>query len=304
MTRAKKPAPAPDLAALIPSWEIAMQAERKSPKTIRVYREGAQQFIKWCVANDRQPVLDRATVQAYTAALLAKGAEPHTARTRQGALRRYSFWLADEKITDDNELLGMKQPKLDVKVTEPLTDDEIKALLKACDGRTFRDVRDTALIRFMFETAARAGEVCAMLLEDVNVKQGVAVITRGKGGRGRVVPFSPHTGVAIDRYLRMRATHRLVDTKQLWLGDRGTTHSYSSMQRSLAFRARIAGVDRFHPHLLRTTAASNWLAAGGSEGDLMAIAGWKTREMLDHYVAATANSRAIDSSRKLNLGNV
>lgn len=304
MTRAKKPAPSPDLAALLTSWEISLQAERKSPKTVRVYREGAQQFIRWCAANQREAVLDRATVQAFTASLLASGAEPHTARTRQGALRRYAAWLVAEGIAEQNQLLGMPQPKLDVKVTEPLSDDEMRLLLKACDGKTFRDRRDEAIVRLMHETGARAGEVANILLEDIDVKKGIAVITRGKGGRGRIVPFGPKTGVAIDRYLRMRATHRLAHTPALWLGDRGTTHSYSSMQRALQARARIAGVTRFHPHLLRHTAATNWLAAGGAEGDLMAIAGWRSRDMLDRYVAATANTRAVDAARKLNLGDI
>jgi integrase len=132
----------------------------------------------------------------------------------------------------------------------------------------------------------------------------MAVIRCGKGGRGRVVPFGPQTGVAIDRYLRARRTHSLTDTTALWLGDRGKTFSYSAMQRSLGYRARVAGIDRFHPHLLRHTAATRWLAAGGSEGGLMAVAGWRSRKMLDRYVAATAAERAAAEAGGLNLGEL
>ncbi|OBK39853.1 hypothetical protein A5658_02960 [Mycobacterium sp. 1245111.1] len=243
-------------------------------------------------------------MQAFTAALLAAGAEPHTARTRQQALRRYSAWLLSEDEIEHNELLGMKQPQLDEKITEPLDDNEIKRLLKACEGKTLRDRRDEAIVRLMCETGARAGEVAAMLVDDVDVKRGTAVITRGKGGYGRIVPFGPQTGLAIDRYQRMRRTHRLADTKALWLGDRGTTFSYGAMQRSLAYRAQLAGIPRFHPHIMRHTAASRWLAAGGSEGGLMAVAGWRSREMLDRYVRATASSRTADEARGLNLGDL
>jgi integrase/recombinase XerD len=35
--------------------------------------------------------------------------------------------------------------------------------------------------------------------------------------------------------------------------------------------------------VLRHTAAHRWLAAGGTEGGLMAVAGWSRRDMLDRY---------------------
>jgi integrase len=65
-----------------------------------------------------------------------------------------------------------------------------------------------------------------------------------------------------------------------------------------------AGIEGFHIHRLRHTAASRWLAAGGSEAGLMAVAGWRSRDMLDRYVMDTAMSRAADESRRLNLGDL
>jgi integrase/recombinase XerD len=72
--------------------------------------------------------------------------------------------LAEEGETDTDPLLGVKAPKLDSKVTEPLTNDEIRAMLKTCKGRDLRERRDEALIRFMVETGTRAGEVVALEL--------------------------------------------------------------------------------------------------------------------------------------------
>jgi integrase len=69
-------------------------------------------------------------------------------------------------------------------------------------------------------------------------------------------------------------------------------------------RAKQAGVEGFYLHRMRHTAATRWLAAGGSEGGLMAVAGWSNRQMLDRYVAATASERAADEARKLNLGDL
>jgi integrase/recombinase XerD len=45
-------------------------------------------------------------------------------------------------------------------------------LLKACEGKSLRDRRDEAVVRFMLETGARAGEVAAMIVDDVDIKRG------------------------------------------------------------------------------------------------------------------------------------
>jgi integrase len=63
-------------------------------------------------------------------------------------------------------------------------------------------------------------------------------------------------------------------------------------------------VTGFHPHLLRHTAAHRWLAAGGSEGGLVAVAGWTRADMLTRYTKARASDRAADEARRLDLGNI
>ncbi len=301
---ARRKPPTLDLAALLPSWELALRAERKSPQTIKSYGDGVRGFIRWCETNGHSPALDRELMKGFVADLLDGGAEPSTARSRQLGVRRFSAWLTEEGEIDDDPLLGLKAPKLDSKVTDSLTDDELKRLIKACGGREFRDRRDEAIIRLMAETGMRAGEVTSLSVGDVDLNRGLVTVRRGKGGRGRLAPFGDQTARAIDRYLRTRRTHRLAETPALWLGDRGKSLEYYGLHRALKYRAQLAGLTKFHPHLLRHTAASRWLAAGGSEGGLMAVAGWSTRDMLDRYTRATASDRAAAEARGLGLGDL
>jgi integrase/recombinase XerD len=121
----------------------------------------------------------------------------------------------------------------------------------------------------MTETGARAGEILALSIADVDLAAGTAVIVRGKGGKARRVPFGPRAGAAIDRYLRARRRHRLAAGPVLWLGQGGKEFGYHALRDTLRYRAEKAGIDGLHPHLLRHTAAHRWLAAGGSEGGLM-----------------------------------
>ena len=296
--------PPPDLAVLLPSWELALRAERKSPQTVKTYGDGVRQYLAWCAHEPVPADLSRASVVGFVAALLDGGAAAATARARQLAVRRFAAWLLEEGETDTDPLLGIKAPQLDTAVVEPLTEAELRALLDACRGAAMRDRRDEALVRLMAETGARAGEVVALARADVDLAAGTAVVRRGKGGRGRVVPFGPQTARALDRYLRTRRTHRLAATPALWLGDRGKAFSYDALHKTLRHRAAVAGLDGFHPHLLRHTAAHRWLAAGGSEGGLMAVAGWTRPDMLLRYTRAQASARAADEARALNLGEL
>ena len=289
---------------LLDSWLLHLAAERKSAQTLKTYGDGVRAFLRWCKQSETPSVLDRPTVNAFVTALMADGAEPSTARSRQLALRRFSAWLEEEQEIEADQLAKLKPPKLDVKVTPELTEDELKMLIKACRGRDLRDRRDEALVRLMTETGARAGEVVAITTHDVDLKAGAAVLHKTKGGRARVVPFGPQTGRAIDRYQRLRRSHRLAETDALWLGDRGKGFTYYGLHSALAYRAELAGIQNFHPHVLRHTAAARWLAAGGSEGGLMAVAGWTRRDMLDRYTRASSEKRAADEARGLNLGDL
>lgn len=179
---------------------LALRAEGKARNTRDGYGTAVRQFIAWAADEGRDAALDRATVTAFIASLLDSGAEASTARARQLGLRRFSAWLAEEGELDSGALLGLKPVKTATKVTPELSDGQCTALLDACQGRDLRDVRDMAIVRFMLETGARAGEVANLTVADVNLAEGKAVIRRTKTGRPRTVPFGARTTASIDRY--------------------------------------------------------------------------------------------------------
>lgn len=299
-----------ELELLAQSWQLALRAERKSPQTLKTYGDGVRQYLAWCDVEGADPLV-RASLNLWVAVLLDGGAAASTARSRQLAVRRLAAWLTEEGEIPADPFLGVKSPKLDEAVIEPLTDAELRALLKACqppkgaDAKAMlRHRRDEAILRLMFETGTRAGEVVALEVPDVDLPGGTVTVRRGKGGKGRVAPFGPEVALALDRYLRLRRSHRLADSDALWLGDRGKRFTYDALHKTLADRAATAGLVGFHPHKLRHTAAHRWLAKGGSESGLMAVAGWTRPDMLMRYTKAQASARAAEEARKLNLGEL
>lgn len=292
-----------ELDALTESWITHMQAERKSPHTIRTYTAGVAAFARWCVAAGIEPALDRATVEKFTAAVLDGGAEAATALSRQRGVRRFSAWLADEGEIGRDELAGMRPPKLDDKVPAELTTDQVKAMLATCGSKDFHDIRDEAIIRLMTESMVRAGELLGMATAEVDIRGGSALVRRGKGGKGRLVAFGPLTGRALDRYARARRRHALAASPQFWLANRQRIMTYDALYSALRRRAESAGFT-MHPHMLRATGAIRWRAAGGSVPGLLTVAGWSSVEMAARYVKAAENRLAVDEAHKLDLGDL
>lgn len=300
---------AEDLAALVPSWTLHLRAERKTEGTIRTYLAGVTPYLAW--ARERDP-LARGTLHEWTAELLEGGSSAATAKTRMMAVRHFTRWLADEGEIPENPFDRVRAPKVDEPVVPVLTDDQLRALVRACAAPpgessglpALRHRRDEAIVRLLAEAGLRAGECIALTVTDVDLVQMEAVVRRGKGGKGRRVPFGATTAKAIDRYLRVRRLHKLADRPELWLGDRGRLLAYNGLYWALGQRATAAGIEPFHPHMLRHTSADRWLAAGGSETGAMAVHGWSSPDMLQRYGRANREQRAIDEARRLDRGEL
>jgi integrase/recombinase XerD len=293
----------PDLAELLPSWRRAMGGANKSRATIDLYCGGVNAFLRWCATNSVTPELTKDAVNAFIADLLEAGAEPATAVARQKALRQFSKWLAAEGELKEDPLFGLARPQQTTKVVDALDDEQLTRLVRACHGATLLDRRDEGIVRLMAETGVRAGELLAMTVADLDLDRGRATVRKGKGGKQRYLPFGSKTVAVLDRYLRARR-RAAPGTDALWVGVHGDAFTYSGLNAAIKVRAKAAGINDFHLHLLRHTYATRWLAAGGSEQGLMSVAGWSTREMLDRYTTSSAADRAAAEARTLGLGDL
>jgi len=295
---------AEDFAGLAFEWSSWLRGQNMSPETIRSYLAGVSAYAAYCGRAGLEPDLSLRSAEWFQAGILAAGRSAATATARVRGVRRFSDWLAGRDEIPRDELTSMKAPKGDQRVVDSLTADELRALVAACAGKRFIDIRDSALVRFAAETGARAEEICAMRVYDIAVAAGSAVITRGKGGRGRRVGFGDRTGAAVSRYLRARRRHSLAASEALWLAERGRELHYQGLYITLRRRAQRAGIEHFHPHMLRHTMAVNWTAAGGSVTGLMSQGGWSSVDLVQRYLGAAQSELAIEESHRLRLDDI
>lgn len=294
-----KPSHATALRALIPSWTLAMEAESKSPKTVEGYGGSLEQLARWLEANHHPHEPDEITTTLLRTWLveLIETRSASTARTRWNGLRSFFAWATEEGEIPENPMALVKAPALPEKLIDMLSVDELKAVLKACEGPLLVDRRDQALILLYADTGARLSEIVATSIDDLDMRLRELVVM-GKGRRERVVPFGARTARALDRYLRMRARSKYAEGKWLWLsGKDGRALTANAVQQMMRRRGAQAGVPGLHPHMFRHGFADAWLSAGGSEGDLMELAGWRSRQMVNRYGAANRSQRAREAYR-------
>ena len=285
---------------LLASWVIGLKAARKSPSTLRAYEAGVRLFLAFCAEEGLAPELTKANVLGYLASMSER--EPATAANRLAALKRFARWLSVEEGFDATAVLSVKAPKLDCKAVAALSDDELRRLLKACEGSDLRDKRDKGMVLLFAETGLRASELLGLTIADIDLSTTTAHVVRGKGGKGRRVKFSAGAAAVLDRYLRARrAAGNPADRGPLWVSPHGAL-GYPGLVYTLKLRAEIAGVKNFHVHRLRHSMAVRWLGKGGSETTLMAQAGWSSRTMITRYIKASSEALAAAEFDRLDMG--
>ena len=147
---------------------------------------------------------------------------------------------------------------------------EVDAVFASVDARTPDGYRDLCILRTLYNTGARASELCSIQPKDLDL-HGKQVLLHGKGRKARTVPLWDSTVTFLATYLKSERRDPLpAHRDSLFINQRrgSLTRSglYSLCKQYLAkARTKAPSIEhkRIHPvHVWRYTTASHLLFAG------------------------------------------
>jgi integrase/recombinase XerC len=151
------------------SFPRSLLAENKAPKTVKTYTEDMRLLGELLAGRGMPTELTKRPSGACGVLCWRPARAPeaeHRAESLPSAHRVFG-WLIEEGEIKRSSMSNMKPPH----VREPpyvLTDDQLRRLLKTCDGRDFAARRDTAIIRLLLDSGMRRSECAGLQLEDVD----------------------------------------------------------------------------------------------------------------------------------------
>ncbi|MBN2409761.1 MAG: tyrosine recombinase XerC [Candidatus Aminicenantes bacterium] len=253
-----------------------------SVHTISSYRRDLTQFSDY--VKDRGGSfrkVDNVQIRGFMARLHERRLKKSTTARKLAAIRSFFQFCVKKKWIAENPAKAVSTPRQDKPVPSFLSEEEMAGFLDVPASRRPLDLRDRAILEFLYASGIRVSELVGIDLEDVNVAERM-VRVRGKGKKERLVPFGRKAGECLEEYIRVRPgiVRDRVGEKGLFLNYRGRRITARSVERMVDKYIRLTAVKRkISPHSLRHSFATHLLSRGA---DLRVI-----QELLGHESLAT-----------------
>ena len=191
----------------------------------------------------------------------------------------FQYMLQQGKVTEDISR-NLKAPKIEKKIPEILSMDEVAALLEQAEGDSPKEIRDKAMLELLYATGIRVTELITLKVSDVNVS--MSFIMCKDAHKERMIPFGNKAKTALARYLDT-ARDEMVEDKSsnvLFANCSGKPMSRQGFWKLIKHYAKKAGITAdITPHTLRHSFAAHLVENGA---DLKSV-----QEMLGHSDIST-----------------
>lgn len=183
---------------------------------------------------------------------------------------------------------------------EPLTLDEVMALLAAASNRSNSGIRLQAMIGILHGAGLRLAEALALAPRDIDLETGKVRVRHGKGDKPRVVGIRPHARALVHRWMDRRPQLGLTARHPVFacytVGKVGQPLEQRYVRLALARLGERAGIDkRVHPHGLRHSLASQMAERGMAIRVIKDQLGHGSLATTDRYVHGLNPTEVVDA---------
>jgi len=264
----------------------SLESERGfSLNTISAYRNDLHQFSQYLSSPPEADQLERVDewkaltsehVGGYLLHLRERSYAASTIARKTAALKSFCSFLHRQGMTATDFGAALSSPRVDRYVPRSISHDEIDQLLaQPLKQKSTKPeaVRDWAMLEVLYATGMRVSELVSLELTDVDLSQGHA-LCQGKAGRGRTVPLTQRSILAVTTYLsdaRPKMTEK--DATPLFVNHRGGRLTRQGFWLILKAYALRAGIDDITPHTLRHSFATHAVRDGAELRDVQQLLG-------------------------------
>ena len=220
-------------------------------------------------------------IRTYLDELKKQGKAVSTISRNLAALKSFYQYLLKEQYLDVDPASKIESPKLEKKLPQVLSVQQVELLLKQPNINLPAGLRDNAMLELLYATGIRVSELITINVNDVNLELGY-IKCFGRGAKERVVPLGSIASKCVAQYLRKGRT-TLVRSKQeeaMFVNHHGrrlTRQGFWKIIKKYASEAHIE--QKITPHTLRHSFATHLLENGA---DLRSV-----QEMLGHADIST-----------------
>lgn len=182
------------------------------------------------------------------------GVSNSTLKHTRAVLNTFYDWCVANEYILRNPVAKIERIKANPPPREPLTYYELELIRWCC-----QDIREKALVDFLFSTGCRVSECAAVKLTDIDWNTRTIVIPHGKGDKARKVFFNAEAEVSMREYLKTRDD----DTNALFVSVRKphkpiSSHALENIMQKIKERSSVD----VYPHKLRHTFATSGIRSG------------------------------------------
>lgn len=265
------------------------RARALSPRTIDYYDEKLTLFRSYLqgegirvVESITAPIVRRFMLE------LSKTHNPGGVHVVYRAVKVFLRWYDAEVEPEGwtNPMSKVRGPKVYQEPLEPVSLDNLRAMLATCKGKALADRRDKVVMVALLDTGVRASELIALNAGDVNMRTGTVMVRHGKGNKFRTVFLGSKSRRALVSYLRARDDAG--EASPLFASIDGGRLHYSSLRdivRRRAAKADINPAPRLHS--FRRAFALACLRNGVDVYSLQRLMGHADLSVLRRYLAQT-----------------
>ena len=256
--------------------------KKKSENTVLSYNRDLTKFIKYLRTNKITSLdkVEEKDLEKYIKELNDNGFKSATVSRNIASLKAFFHYLNNEGVLSNDPTKSLKSPKIEKKIPEILTTDEVFALLEQPSGDSPKEIRDKAMLELLYATGIRVSELINLETSDVNLKTS-SILCRD-GSKSRTIPYGKKAKDALTRYLE-GAREAIVDNKEstiLFANCSGQKMSRQGFWKLIKHYAKKAGIESdITPHTLRHSFAARLVENGA---DLRSV-----QEMLGHSDIST-----------------